>query len=837
MSLDALLNRWRDDPQMQESITAWRSLPARQADFDSLPAGLPPALQEALLRQGISRLYRHQSEAWRAARRGENLLLTTGTASGKSLAFHLPALAAALENPQARALYLFPTKALAQDQVSTLSGWLSPALALAPGLYDGDTPAAQRPVIRKKTRLLFTNPDMLHSGILPHHTLWAEFFSGLKFVILDEAHVYRGVFGAHVANLLRRLKRVAAFYGAKPQFLLASATIGNPRELGEKLIEAPLTLIEADGSGRGERHFLVYNPPLIDESLGLRKSLLTESARLARELHQAKIQSVIFARSRRSVELLLTELEKTLKAEKNSLRGYRSGYLPEQRREIERGLREGSVRTVVATTALELGIDIGGLGAALLAGYPGSAASLTQQAGRAGRGMAPAAAILVASATPLDQFLAHHPDYLFGRAPEQALLDPNHLLILLNHLRCALFELPFGAGEAFGGLPADLLADLLTFLSAEGQAHQSGQKTFWMADSYPAAGVSLRSASPQRVSIQSAEERPQSIGEVEAEAACWMVHPGAVYLHEGQQYFIHSLDLEKNIATASAVSLDYYTEPLRQSSVELLAARAEAGAQGWGELRVSAQVAGFRKIRWETRETLGEEPLNLPPQELETTGFWLGIAPETVEALSRAGLWTNAPNEYGPDWPRLRDKIRARDGFRCQNCGAPEKNRQHDVHHKIPFRTFLRGASDVESGRRQANRPENLVTLCPSCHHQAEQNVRIRSGLAGLGYLLTQLAPLFLLCDPGDLGVALEPQGSASFPNPAVIFYEPVPAGIGFSERLFALRGELLTRAAQVVAECSCADGCPSCVGPGGENGSGGKIEVLALLEKLKEEK
>jgi len=842
MSLETLLNGWRNDPRMVENLTVWRSDPARQAVFDALPDDLPAVLRESLLRQGISRLYRHQAQAWRAARGGENFLLTTGTASGKSLAFHLPALTAALENPQARALYLFPTKALAQDQLSALSGWLFPpepaarALprSLMPQLYDGDTPASRRSSIRSAARLLFTNPDMLHTGILPHHTAWSEFFGGLAFVILDEAHVYRGVFGSHVANLLRRLKRVAAFYGARPQFLLASATVGNPREFGEKLIEAPLTLIDQDASGRGERHFLLYNPPLVDESLGLRKGLLSETARLARELEQQRLQTVVFARSRRSVELLLADLNRD---QNPGLRGYRSGYLAAQRREIETGLRQGTVQTVIATTALELGIDIGGLGAALLAGWPGSVASFRQQAGRAGRGLEPALAVLVASSAPLDQFLAHHPEYFLQRVAEQALLDPDHLLILLNHLRCALFELPFGANETFGAISASLLADLLAFLIAEGQAHASAGKTFWMSDAYPAASVSLRSASPSRVLIQTDAERPQAIGEVDAESAPWMVHPGAVYLHEGQQYFIHNLNLEKGVALASPANLGYYTEPLRQSRVELLAERESAGAHGWGDLRVTRQVVGFRKIQWESRETLGEEELDLPPQEMETTGFWLGMDPQTVEALSREGLWSNAPNDYGPEWPRLRESVRARDGFRCQSCGAPEKNRQHDVHHKIPFRFFMRGADDVHARRSQANRPENLVTLCPSCHHQAEQNVRIRSGMAGLGYLLAQLAPLFLLCDPADLAVHLEPQAGAGWANPALIFYEPLPAGIGFSERLFSLRGELLARAWQALIECPCADGCPSCVGPGGENGSGGKPETRALLEKMKDER
>jgi len=830
-----LLQRWRSDPQTAENIAAWRVTPAHAADLHPLPADLPAALADSLRAQGIDHLYSHQAEAWNAARHGANLILATGTASGKTLAYNLPVLATLLEKPSARALYLFPTKALAQDQLATINEQFSTESgqldSLRPCIYDGDTPQSQRKVIRQKARMLFSNPDMLHTGILPHHTTWAEFFSGLKFVILDETHTYRGVFGSHVANVLRRLKRVAAFYGATPQFLLASATIGNPRELAENLIEAPVTLVDGDGSACGERHFLLYNPPVVDETLGLRKGILSEAARLARDLYAAEVQTVVFARSRRSVEMLLTDLQTGTR----DIRGYRSGYLPGQRREIERGLRAGTVKVVVATNALELGIDIGGLGAALLTGYPGSVASLTQQAGRAGRGAESAAAILIASANPLDQFLAHHPDYLFGRAPEQALIDPNHLLILLNHLRCALFELPFARGDAFGTVPAQMLAELLQFLSANGEAHASAEKIFWMADAYPAADVSLRSASPETVVIQTSEAHPQTIGEVDGASALWMVHPGAVYLHEGQQFFIHTLDLEKHLALATAVSLEYYTEPVKQTRVTLLACREQTAEHGWGKVQVTAQVMGYKKIRWGTRAPLGQEPLDLPAQEMETTAFWLGIAPALVDALSRDGLWTNAPNEYGPEWPSLRERVRARDGFRCQNCGVAESSaRQHDVHHKIPFRAFLRSESgDLIARRRQANQMSNLTTLCPACHHQTEQNVRIRSGLAGLGYALGQLAPLFLLCDPGDLGVHIEAQASESFPNPAVIFYELIPAGIGFSEKLFHLRADLLKRALEVVRACPCADGCPSCVGPGGENGAGGKAESLALLERL----
>jgi DEAD/DEAH box helicase domain-containing protein len=853
MPLAPLLTRWRTDPLTAENFAVWRVTSPRPADTRPFPADLPPALAESLQARGIDTLYSHQAEAWTHARAGENVVLATGTASGKSLAYNLPVLAGLLENHTARALYLFPTKALTQDQLSILNGLL-PSEGVSFAIYDGDTKQHERSAIRTRARIIFSNPDMLHTGILPHHANWAEFFRSLRFVVIDEMHTYRGVFGSHVANVIRRLKRVARFYGVRLQFILTSATIGNPQQLAERLIEAPVALIENDGSSRGERHLLIYNPPVVDKALGLRKSALLESVRLAQDLLANDVQTVMFARSRRTVEMILKYLQEASPprpshnagngegSKGGGIRGYRSGYLPHLRREIEQGLRDGSVKLVVATNALELGIDIGGLGAALLVGYPGTISSTWQQAGRAGRGEETAMAVLVATPSPLDQFLAHHPDYFFSRSPEQALINPDHLLILLNHLRCAAFELPFQKDEPFGELFASQVKEFLDFLTGNGELHYSQDRYYWMADSYPSAAVSLRSASPENILLQTEEvdeggdaskaARPRTLGEVDLTSAPWMVHPGAVYLHEGQQYYVQELDLEAHVAALIPVALDHYTEAQRRTDITLTTELAHetvaGGEKGHGEMQVATQVTGFKKMRWFTNENLGEEPLDLPPTDFQTTGYWLALAPETVERLRALDLWTNDPNDYGPGWSQTRDAVRARDGYRCQVCGQPEAGRQHDVHHRVPFKAF--------SSATEANRLENLVTLCPACHKKVEQNVRMRSGLAGLAYALGQLAPLFLMCDPGDLGVHTDPTG-AIFGGPSVVLYDEIPAGIGFSQRLFEIHEELIQSALELVGECECQDGCPSCVGPGGENGMGGKKETLEILGILCEGK
>jgi len=831
-----LLDIWSREPTVASNVVDWHVDVEREAIYAPYPDEIHPALRSYFQNKGIRQLYAHQAAAWSAARDGQNVVVVTGTASGKTLCYNLPVLDRALFDPNARALYIFPTKALTQDQYQVLMDATDlpglPASSRIPAaVYDGDTPSSSRPAIRTKARLLLSNPDMLHTGILPHHTRWAEFFRNLRFVIIDEIHVYRGVFGSHVANLIRRLKRVAAFYGSFPQFFLTSATIANPGQLAERLIELQVAVIDEDGSPRGKRHFLLYNPPIVNEDLGLRASAVSEAIRLTGDLLDMNIQTLLFCRARSTVERTLLYLQQARGDTSGTLRSYRSGYLPGERREIERSLRQGAARAVVATNALELGIDIGSMDAVLLVGYPGTIASTRQQAGRAGRKQGSSLAVMVASSGPLDQYLMQHPEFLFGRTPEQALINPDNLLILLQHLRCAAFELPFRTGEPFGRLAPEMLSSILDLLTQTGEMHASGDRHFLMSDHYPAEGVSLRSSSPQTVVLQLAKENdsPRVIGEVDYESALWMVHPQAIYLHGGQMYEVEELNLDNYTARLKPAEADYFTEPRKQVEIEKISllrqTEVPAGTRNYGEVMVTTQVNGFRRVRWFSNEILSEGDLTLPATQLRTMGYWLTLDPYTVEHLRDSGLWNNDPNSYGSDWPRIRKIVLQRDSYACQACGALERERPHHVHHKIPLRSF--------TSLERANALENLITLCPSCHHRAEMSVLIRSGLAGLSYVLLNLAPLFLMCDINDLGAQSDPLSPLAEKQPTVILYDLVPGGIGLSEALYDMHDELNHRAYELVARCGCHNGCPSCVGPTGANGIGGKEETLALLSAL----
>ena len=836
-NLDQLLAHWRAEPTVGGNISYWHKEAARPAKLSDLPDEIHPRLKSAFMKLGYQKLYSHQSQAWKDLAEGKNTVVVTGTASGKTLCYNLPVLDAVLRDPNARALYLFPTKALAHDQSDELHRWLDVMQAsseIPQANYDGDTKSNQRTAIRKKARLIFTNPDMLHVGILPYHTRWADLFSNLTYIILDEMHSYRGVFGSHVANILRRLKRIAAFYGSNPQFVLSSATIGNPKSLAESLIEEEVELIDEDGSPRGPRNFIIYNPPVIDADLGLRASMIQESVRLTADLLTYKTQSILFGRTRRSVEIMLGTLRNASQLDQKQVRGYRGGYLAKERREIEAELRAGSVRAVVATNALELGIDIGGIGAAVLAGYPGTIAATWQQAGRAGRGMESSVAVFVASANPLDQFLAHNPDFLMSMSPEHALINPNNLLILLSHLRCAAFELPFKQGETFGQVPAVEVKEILDLMVLDGDLHASGDKYFWTSQEYPAADVSLRGLSSDIIVLQAEENGERRvIGQIDLFGAHWMVHPEAIYIHEGRSYFVDELDLEEKIARLHPSDADYYTIPQSRSSISMIKLQQNeeitGGSKSFGDLAVATQVVSYQKMEWFGNRIPGSGQVDLPPIEMRTSGYWLSLNDETVEILRIKGLWTNDPNDYGPNWEKQKLAVRERDEFICQICGRSEDERVHDVHHKSPFRTF--------PSYKEANRLVNLISLCPSCHRRAENAVRIRSGLSGLAFALRHLAPLFLMCDIHDIGVEADPQSDLVEGRPAIVIYDHAQDAMGFSRRLFEIHDQLIQYAHQLISTCECNDGCPSCVGPGGEIGQGSKVETLAILTELLLEK
>lgn len=833
--LATLLRRWRQDPAFRRRVASWAWAPAREAQWAPIPEDLHPRWREALRKEGISALYTHQVEAYRAARAGAHVALFTGTASGKTLAFLLPILQALCEDPQTTALFLYPTKALAHDQLAILRAWLSALrLPVAALPYDGDTPGEVRRFVRERGRLLLTNPDMLHMGILPQHPRWAAFLSRLRFVVIDEAHVYRGVFGSHMVNVLRRLRRLAAAYGASPQFLLASATVANGPELAEGLVEGPAHIIEADGAPYGERHFILYRPPLLDAATGLRQSALTAAAGLILTFLEHGIPTIAFARSRMAVERLLRMVRSAWVergGDPEEVHGYRGGYLPEERRAIEKGLREGRIRAVIATNALELGVDIGTLEACVMVGYPGTIASVRQQAGRAGRRAPLSVAILVLTATPLDEYLAGHPEFLLRNSPEAARFDPDNLAILADHLRCAAFEWPLSPGEPFARtLDTDWIVERLI---AEGEPlyrNPTDGRVYFAADRYPAQEISLRTSTGDRVRIRlGGEKGGRVIGEVDRPSAPRLVHPGAVYLHEGLAYRIVSVDWEQGEAIAEPFEGDEITEPIVEARWQLdqeRDRRAGAWVSGaWGEVTIISQVVGYRRLRWPGGELLGWEEVETPEVTLPTTAWWLTLQPALVERLKEEGVHIG-PLDYGPEWEAIRRRVRARDGYRCRVCGAPEPPGQaHDVHHLRPLRTFQDPA--------EAHSPENLITVCRRCHRRLEQMLGTRSALSGLAHLLHGLAPIFLMSDPADLGLLVDPE-SREAGGPTVLLYEGVPGGVGFAAHLWTVQEALLEAALEVVRRCPCENGCPACVGPPGEMPDL-KGETRRLLEGILE--
>lgn len=774
--------------QKEEVLTAIKHIPAREAQFRPVPDWARPELTAAYRAKGIDHLYSHQAIAAESARGGKNFVVVTPTASGKTLCYNLPILNSILENRDTRALYLFPTKALAQDQLTELHD-LAARLDDRFGVftYDGDTPSDARKAIRERGHVILTNPDMLHTGILPHHTRWTRLFENLRYIVIDELHTYRGVFGSHLANVLRRLARIAHFYGSKPQFICCSATIANPGELAAQLVEQEMEVIDENGAPAGEKLFVFYNPPMVNRNLGIRRSCLNEATRVAKELLARKLQTIVFANSRLHTEVLLTYLQQAnppKPGHAEPIRGYRGGYLPGERREIERGLREGRIRGVVATNALELGIDIGSLDACVMSGYAGSISSTWQRAGRAGRRSGSSCAVMVASSAPLDQFIVQHPDYFFGRSPEHAYVQPDNLEILINHLKCAAFELPLSPDEKFGRVN---LPDICERLAGAGFLHRSGENWHWVQEAYPADTVSLRSVTSDNFVIidtsggnvsggSDAEQRgqPEVIGEVDFSSALTTVHPKAIYIHQGQQYHVDRLDFEQRKAYVKPVNVDYFTDAIRYTQVRVLEIAEEEhitgpAARAHGDVLVRSQVVGFKKIKFFTNENVGAGKLGLPENEMHTTSFWL--------TLDR--------------------------GLLAQ----------------LPF-----AISERQSGIfGLLHALESIASLLLMCDRRdLGTAVGERPPTAGVE---TEWREYTTASD--------DPSQMKEFFEPNLYLYDAYPGGIGFSEPLYRAHNLLLERTRELIAACPCENGCPSCVGPAGLHSERAKEVALAILDRL----
>jgi DEAD/DEAH box helicase domain-containing protein len=770
MPVEDLVARLRGAPELRGAFTAWHDVPARAARSAPFPAALAPELRALFARRGMVEPFEHQARAIELALAGRDVLIATPTASGKTLAYSAPVLQALLESDgAARSLWLFPTKALSQDQSRGLNalieelgrGWHS-------FTYDGDTPPSVRRTLRERGHVVLTNPWMLHQGILPNHAKWSELFATLRYVVIDEVHTLAGVFGSSVANVLRRLVRIARHYGGEPRFLLSSATLRDPGEHARNLLGREVAVVAEDASPGGRRILAIYDPPLVNPVAGLRANALEEARRLAPYVCGPGHQTIFFCNRRTSVEVLTRYLKESaplLGLEEREIRGYRGGYLPDLRREIESGLKDGGVKVVVSTNALELGIDVGRLDVAVLVGYPGTQASFWQRVGRVGRRGRTSLALLIARADPVDQYLAHHPGYLFGEARERLALDADNLVLLSEQLKCAAFELPFqaepdGAVSGFGTSPH--VAGILDYLAQESRLllrRGAGERTawYWVADAYPAQDVSLAGSEPDNVLVF--DEEHQAIGEVDRAAALTSVHEGAIYLVEGETYKIESFDYANRRAYARKVASDYFTEAETDTEVRVLRLEEKAervradglsDVQIWrGEVHVTTVATLYKKIRFYTRENLGAGDIHLPAEELDTEAFVLTVAPETAA-------------EHG-----------------------------------------------LTAGNRAAAWP-------------------------GLGRLLRRTAPLFVRCSASDLGLACEVR-SGHFARPAIFLYDRVPGGVGLPVALFRAQRELVGAAREVLARCSCALGCPACIGPPEEVGPLGKGTALALLRMLDE--
>ncbi|MGV7929842.1 MAG: DEAD/DEAH box helicase [Spirochaetota bacterium] len=638
MNIEQLIDYLKSHEPFTAQVSSWIRHDPVPASYEPFPEHVDGRLVNIFRKRGIENLYSHQREACDAVHRGEDVVIVTPTASGKTLCYNLPVLDAMMKNPDGRALYLFPTKALSQDQLSELHGVITETgLDIKTFTFDGDTPNSARKAIRAAGNIVITNPDMLHSGILPHHTIWVKLFENLRYVVIDEIHSYRGVFGSHLANLMRRLQRICRFYGSNPRFICCSATIANPREHAEALIERRFRLVDRSGAPRGERHYVLYNPPVVNRELGIRASAVKEAAKVGALFLANKISTIIFARSRLRTEIISTYLKEQCAPIKNRIAAYRGGYLPNERRAIERGLREGKLVGVVSTNALELGIDIGMLDAAITVGYPGSISSLYQQLGRAGRRGRASLAVVIATSSPLDQYIVNNAGFLLGSNPEGATINPDNLLILMDHIKCASFELPFDRGERFARHLATT-TEMLEYLEERGILKRSGERFHWMSDIYPANGISLRTAAHENFVIVDNTDHSRVIGEIDYYSAPTLIHDDAIYLHQGRQYYIDRLDWERRMAFCHEVDSDYYTDAETKTDIHVLESNESrplsGGTLSRGEINVRNMAVMFKKIKFNTHENLGWGKIHLPEQEMHTSSAWIDFDEERLDAVA-----------------------------------------------------------------------------------------------------------------------------------------------------------------------------------------------------------
>ncbi|MGE5530539.1 MAG: DEAD/DEAH box helicase [Bacteroidota bacterium] len=778
MNPEALLAEIRAREDYAGQIIHLRERPARGATYAGTQEPLHEAVQQVLDDLGIRQLYSHQARAVDAAMAGENVCTVSGTASGKTLTYVLPIMDAIHRRGTSRALLIYPTKALAQDQLRKLKDFGAGSLFVA-DTYDGDTPQPRRRLIKREAQVVLTNPDMLHLGMLPYHHTWSEFFRNLEYVVLDEVHTYRGIFGSHTANIMRRLRRISAHYGSHPRFICCSATIANPGELSERLTGLPMTVVEDDGAPRGRKVIAFWNPPVVDKLTGKRRSGNLEAADLMSLLVRRQVRNITFTLARAQAELILRYTRDKLSEEHldEKIMAYRGGYLPAERREIERRLFDGDLLGVTATTALELGVDIGGLEAVVMAGYPGTISSTWQQMGRAGRAQEDSLAVLIGLSGAMHQYVVQNPDYLVGAGSEKTIIDPENSFILAAHLLCAAYELPVADKDTdlFGAKTPDIL-DIL------GDAGYITRRSKWYwtdPELYPAKEVSIRSASGSGYDIQNVADGTL-LGTMDAQSAQRMVHKGAVYLHAGQTYIVEELDLEARVAKVKLAEVDYYTQPLVYSEVRRLedGETRQAGPLqlGLGPVSVRSQVTGYQMIRQMTEQALGSETLDMPMESYDTVGLWLL---PTAEALAAA----SEPSDC-----------------RAGTCAPPGTDgTPGDGAAQV---RALQDGEREEDGQMRAGKPAVQAVVVP---------IDVAGALHAIEHVMIMLLPLVVACDAHDVGGISSPM-HPDFNGPVICLYDGYPGGVGIAQAAFDQVRKLLEASAYTIENCGCEVGCPACV-------------------------